>query len=108
MLIGVLRGPTVAGVKMQTKPQPPPGVTLSPLLTIRGREAAHAWLAKALGATVPLETVRKAASARQLRCTKIGRALYFTTQDVFDWFVDNYTAPPANGAQQSREKWYDR
>jgi len=80
---------------MQTKPQPPPGVVPSKLLTIRGREAAHAWLTNVLGATVPLETVGRAASARDIRCAKRGRALYFSTAALWSWFAANYTATPA-------------
>lgn len=94
---------------MQTKYQPPPGVTLSDLLTIRGREAAHRWLTDVVGATVPLETVRKAASGRKIKCSQRGRALYFSTQDLFDWFAENYTAPAVDAElSQPQQKWYER
>lgn len=94
---------------MQTKYQPPPGVVLSNLLTIRGREAAHRWLAEALGATVPLDTVRKAASGRKIKCVQRGRALYFSTQSLWDWFAENYTAPIEDAeSTQPQQKWYER
>lgn len=98
---------------MQTETKPPPGMELSTLLTIRGREAAHAWLTEKLGATVPLETIRKAASAREIPCTKRGRALYFSTQDLFNWFAANYSSlATAGDAQQpnqqaAQERWFE-
>ncbi len=95
------------GVGMQTKPQPPPGVALSTLLTIRGREAAHGWLRDALGAAVPLETIRKAASARQIPCVKRGRALYFSTQGLFDWFAANYNLPALETTPAQQERWFE-
>lgn len=71
----------------RTQPAPPPGVQLSPLPTIRGREAAHAWIAETLGVPLRLNYVRAAATKREIRCREIGGALMFSTQDLFDWIV---------------------
>lgn len=51
----------------KTQPAPPPGVRLSPLPTIRGREAAHAWIAETLGVSLKLNYVRAAATKREIR-----------------------------------------
>jgi hypothetical protein len=93
---------------MQTKPKPPPGVVLSTLLTIRGREAAHRWLTTALDASVPLNTVRKAATRGDIYCVKIGRALYFSTQSLFDWFAKNYSETPAEEPKPTapQREWF--
>lgn len=67
---------------------PPPGVELSRLLTIRGREAAHEWIAGTLGVPLKLNYVRAAATAGNIPGTKkVGGALMFSTQDLFDWVM---------------------
>lgn len=69
----------------RTPTAPPPGVQLSRLLTIRGREGAHAWITGTLGVPLKLNYVRAAATRREIPCREIGGALMFATQDLFDW-----------------------
>lgn len=64
---------------------PPPGVELSRLPTIRGREAAHEWITNTLGVPLKLNYVRAAATRREIPCREIGGALMFATSDLFDW-----------------------
>lgn len=71
----------------RTPAAPPQGVELSRLLTIRGREGAHAWITETLGVPLKLNYVRAAASRREIRCREIGGALMFASQDLFDWVV---------------------
>jgi hypothetical protein len=71
----------------KTPTLPPDGVELSRLLTIRGREGAHAWITETLGVPLRLNYVRAAASRREIPCREIAGALMFSTQDLFDWVV---------------------
>jgi hypothetical protein len=70
--------------------KPPLGVTLSPLLTIRSRDAAHEWIVHTLGVPLRKNIVIEAANNRTIPCVKIGGALYFSTQSLFDW-VTSFT-----------------
>ncbi len=72
--------------------EPPPGVTLSSVPTIRGRAAAHRWLNEVLGVPVTLNYVREAANRRQIACTKMSGALFFSTQGLFDWIMSREAA----------------
>lgn len=67
------------------KHQPPPGVVLSTVPTIRGRAGAHAWLNEVLGVPVRLNYVRAATAKGEIPCTKIGGALVFSSQSLFEW-----------------------
>ena len=69
----------------RTPTAPRTGVELSRLLTIRGREGAHAWTTETLGVPLKLNYVRAAASRREIPCREIAGALMFSTQDLFDW-----------------------
>lgn len=69
----------------RVRPAPPPGIELSTLLTIRGREGAHRWLTETLGVPVKLNYVRTAASRREIPCKEIAGALMFSTQGLYDW-----------------------
>ena len=66
---------------------PPPGVELSPLPTIKGKDQAHAWITQTLGVPIRQNLVTAAANKREIQCVKIGAALYFSTQALFDWIV---------------------
>jgi hypothetical protein len=57
---------------------------LSPMLTIRGRKAATEWL-NAKGIPLPFNVVRAAVVDRSLPATKIGKAYYFSTSDLWGW-----------------------
>jgi hypothetical protein len=69
----------------RTPPASPSGVELSRLLTIRGREAAHAWITGTLGVPLKLNYVRSAASRREIPCREVAGALMFSTEGLFDW-----------------------
>jgi hypothetical protein len=70
--------------------QPPPGVELSTVPTIRGRVAAHRWLSDVLGVPVSLNYVRVAAANGEIACTRMGAAKFYSTQALFDWITTRY------------------
>jgi hypothetical protein len=70
--------------------EPPPGVVLSTVPTIRGRAAAHRWLNEVLGVPVRLNYVRDAANRREIPCVKMSGALFFSTRGLFDWIMARY------------------
>lgn len=57
---------------------------LSPMLTIRGRKAATEWL-NAKGIPLPFNVVRASVVDRSLPATRIGKAYYFSTADLWGW-----------------------
>lgn len=69
------------------KHQPPSGVVLSTVPTIRGRAGAYTWLNDVLGVPVRLNYVRAATARGEIPATKIGGALVFSTQALFDWIM---------------------
>ncbi|WP_078292955.1 hypothetical protein [Mycobacterium sp. D16R24] len=69
----------------RTAPAPPEGVALSQLPTIRGKDAACEWINDALGVPIRKNMIVEAANARTMPCRKIGGALYFSTQGLFEW-----------------------
>jgi hypothetical protein len=72
------------------KHEPPPGLVLSSLPTIRGRTAAHRWLNDVLGVPVRLNYVRAATAKGELTGVKMSGALFFSTQGLFDWIMSHY------------------
>lgn len=73
-----------------TPPVPPPGVMLTDVPTVRGRVAAHRWLNDVLGVPVTLSYVRQATARGQLKGTKMGGALFFSTRGLFEWIMARY------------------
>lgn len=69
-----------------TKP-PVPDVKLSKLPTIKGKKAAHAWIANQMGVQLSLNHVVTAANKKQIPRRIIKGAIYFSTQDLYDWVV---------------------
>ncbi len=69
------------------KHEPPPGVVLTNIPTIRGRAGAHRWLNDVLGVPVTLNYVREAANRREIPCTKMSGALFFSTHGLFEWIM---------------------
>lgn len=69
------------------KHEPPPGVALSTVPTIRGRAAAHAWLNDVLGVPVRLNYVRAAVARGEIHAVRMGGALHFSTRALFDWIM---------------------
>jgi hypothetical protein len=70
---------------VQTLLQPPAGVELSALLTLRGRRAAHEWIAETLGVPVKFNYVRECIYSNEIPHTKVAGVAYFSTQDLFNW-----------------------
>jgi hypothetical protein len=68
-------------------PTPPPGLVLSQLPTLKGTVEAWEWVNKDLGVAFRLNHIVTAAKRRELRSTIIRHAMYFSTQDLFDWVV---------------------
>ncbi|VBA47115.1 hypothetical protein [Mycobacterium attenuatum] len=71
--------------KPQVVHQPPQGVALSDLLTIKGREAAHRWLCDELGLPLRLNYVRAAVAKGEMPSVKKGEVHYFSTRGLFQW-----------------------
>jgi hypothetical protein len=76
--------------EVPTKHEPPAGVVLSNVPTIRGREGAHRWLNEVLGVPVRLNYVRAATAKDELTGVKMSGALLFSTQVLFDWIMSRY------------------
>lgn len=70
--------------------EPPPGVALTNVPTIRGRAGAHRWLNDVLGVPVRLNYVRAATAKGELTGVRMSGALFFSTQDLFDWIMSRY------------------
>lgn len=76
------------GATAPSSPKPvPPGLQLSKLPTIKGKTAAHAWISKELGVALSLNHVVTAANKKQIPRRIIKGAIYFSTQDLYDWVV---------------------
>jgi hypothetical protein len=67
--------------------KPPPGVDLSAVPTIKGKDAAHQWITTVLEVPLRKNLVVAAANNRTLKSAKIGGALYFSTQGLSDWVM---------------------
>jgi hypothetical protein len=67
--------------------EPPPGVTLSTVPTIRGRAGAHRWLNDMLGVPVRLNYVRGATARGEIPSVRMSGALFFSTRGLFDWIM---------------------
>lgn len=74
------------GATAPTKPLVP-NVELSKLPTIKGKKAAHAWITEQLGVQLSLNHVVTAANKKQIPRRIIKGAIYFSTQDLYDWVV---------------------
>jgi hypothetical protein len=71
----------------RTPIKPPSGVELSPLRTIRSCVNAHKYIDEVLDVPLSFNYVRAAAKQGEIPCRKLGHALYFSTQDLFDWVM---------------------
>ena len=79
-------------MRVPIKHEPPPGVVLSTVPTIRGRAEAHRWLNDVLGVPVRLNYVRVAAAKNEIPSTRISGARVFSTRGLFDWIVSKMEA----------------
>ncbi len=74
------------GAPAPTKPAIP-NLELTNLPTIKGKKAAHAWITGELGVQLSLNHVVTAANKKQIPRRIIKGAIYFSTQDLYDWVV---------------------
>lgn len=74
---------------------PPAGLQLSKLPTIKGKKAAHAWIADELGVKLSFNHVVTAANKKQIPRRIIKGAIYFSTQDLYDWVIAVVGEPEA-------------
>lgn len=74
------------GAEVPNKP-PTPNMKLSKLPTIKGKKAAHAWITSELAVQLSLNHVVTAANKKQIPRRIIKGAIYFSTQDLYDWVV---------------------
>jgi hypothetical protein len=65
------------------KPQPP--FDLSMLLTIKTIAGAHRYINETFDVPVSFNFVRSAVMSGDIPSERIGRALFFSTQDLYDW-----------------------
>ncbi|WP_006247733.1 hypothetical protein [Mycolicibacterium tusciae] len=71
----------------QSQVPPPPNLQLSSLPTIKGKKAAHEWITQELGVALSLNHVVTAANKKQIPRRIIKGAIYFSTQDLYDWVM---------------------
>ena len=76
------------GATEPASPKPmPSGLQLNKLPTIKGKKTAHAWITEQLGVRLSLNHVVTAANKKQIPRRIIKGAIYFSTQDLYDWVV---------------------
>ncbi|BCO43907.1 hypothetical protein MINTM020_47620 [Mycobacterium paraintracellulare] len=74
------------GAELPNRP-PVPNLKLSKLPTIKGKKAAHAWITGELGVALSLNHVVTAANKKLIPRRIIKGAIYFSTQDLYDWVM---------------------
>ncbi len=72
------------------KPEPPPGLTLSAAPTLKGKKAAHDWIANELGVAMTLNYFVTEANKHRVPHHWIGRAMFFSTQDLWNWVLSHH------------------
>ena len=68
-------------------PPPPPGLELSRVPTLKGKRAACDWINNVMHVPVTMNFVVTNANAKRIRRIKIGAALYFSTQDLYEFVM---------------------
>ncbi len=68
-------------------PSPPPGLELSRVPTIKGKKAAWEWINKDLRVELTLNHVVTATNKKQIPRTIIRGAIFFSTQDLYEWVM---------------------
>lgn len=83
--------------------EPPPGVVLSDLLTIKGRVGAHRWLSEVLGMPIRLNYVRAAVATGAMASVKKVGVHYFSTRGLFEWALRFSEVTPSE-----KPRWYEQ
>lgn len=65
----------------------PEHLKLGKLPTLKGKVAAARWINETLGVGISLNHVVEASNRREIPRTMIRGALYFSTQDLYDWIM---------------------
>lgn len=86
-----------------TAHEPPQGVVLSDLLTIKGRVGAHRWLSEVLGMPIRLNYVRAAVANGNMPSVKKGEVHYFSTRGLFEWALKFSEVTPSE-----QPRWYEQ
>lgn len=71
------------------RPNPPPDLTLSAAPTLKGKTSAHRWITEEMGVAMTLNYFVTQANQHRVPHTWIGRAMYFSTQDLWDWVLSH-------------------
>ena len=74
--------PTYYGI-----PKPPPWLELNRMPTVKGKPAAWDWINNVMKVPVTMNFVVVNANAKRIRRTRIGNALYFSTQDLYEFVM---------------------
>jgi hypothetical protein len=72
------------------RPEPPPDVYLSAAPTLKGKQAAHRWIVEGMGVEMSLNYFVTQANQHRVPHTWIGRAMYFSTQDLWNWVMGHH------------------
>lgn len=74
------------------RPDPPPDLKLSPAPTLKGKQAAHRWITDKMGVAMTWHYFKSSADKHLVPHTWIGRAMFFSTQDLWNWVMDHHRA----------------
>ncbi|MBU8819891.1 hypothetical protein KL864_28810 [Mycolicibacterium goodii] len=74
--------------------KPPSGLELSHVPTIKGKRAAWEWINNVLGVPMTMNYIVVNTNRRKIRRVMIGGALYFSTQDLFDFVMSHREQTP--------------
>ena len=68
-------------------PAPPSWLELSRVPTLKGKRAAWEWINNEMRVPVTMNFVVVNANSKAIPRTKIGAAIYFSTQDLYDFVM---------------------
>ncbi|UXA11809.1 hypothetical protein KXD97_28255 [Mycobacterium sp. SMC-8] len=69
---------------------PPAELALSAAPTLKGKQAAHRWIAEELGVAMTLNYFVTQANQHRVPHHWIGRAMYFSTLDLWHWVMSHH------------------
>jgi hypothetical protein len=72
------------------KPEPPAELKLSAAPTLKGKQAAHQWITEKMGVAMTLNYFVTQANQHRVPHTWIGRAMFFSTQDLWNWVISHH------------------
>jgi hypothetical protein len=71
------------------KPEPPAELRLSAAPTLKGKQAAHRWITEEMGVAMTLNYFVTQTNQHRVPHTWIGRAMFFSTQDLWQWVISH-------------------